>query len=322
MRETRSITITIATLLSLVLALAGAVTVAVRWSGADDRNAAGSRPEDGRPSVDLADSVSAYTSRFTPDHGFRAPSATERRTLAEGVGLLLDGRRDQAVRRLAQVDFAVRTVIDSGSGRRFAEVYDQAEQARAPRGWGRVYVGLGHRPRWSVQVPHPVADRATEQLGVRVLRSAPGGILIVAGAHRKAARGDAADVAHRRDTVFHAVCAELARRGIPGVQLHGFAAGSAPGYDVVASTGAGRSGRADGRRLADALRKRNVEVCRGWVRTCPLEGRENVQGRAAAAEDVPFLHIEFAPSVRGDDRLAAEAVAAIRTVTSRWAAAT
>ncbi|GDY58369.1 hypothetical protein SVIO_089920 [Streptomyces violaceusniger] len=123
--------------------------------------------------------------------------------------------------------------------------------------------------RWSVQVPHPVSDADTERLGARVLLDSPGGVLVLAGAHRRAGDDDAADAAHRTDSVFDAVCDELARRGLPGVQLHGFADDSAPGRDVVASTGKGRAGRPDARRLAAALTARHFSVCRAWVRDCP-----------------------------------------------------
>ena len=252
-----------------------------------------------RRRVDLARSIAAYTERFAPGGSSRPPSRTERETVAQGVGLLLDGRREQAEQRLAEVDFAVRTVTDSATGRRFAEVYDRVDEGASARGWGRVLLDLEHPVRWSVQVPHPVSDRNTQTLGVRVLRDAPGGLLVVAGAHRTSGDGNAADVAHRRDTVFHAVCAELVRRGVPGVQLHGFAQRSAPRYDVIASTGAGEDAVASGRRLADALGSRHFAVCRAWARSCPLAGRDNVQGRAAAAAGVPFLHVEFAPGPRG-----------------------
>ncbi len=321
MKAFRARTITIATLLLLLTALAGLGTLVLRGTHDTGRDAGSGRPDGDTQSVDLARDIADYTSRFTPDGGYLPPSRTDRRLVTDGVALLLDGHREQAELRLAEVDFGIRTLVDSATGRRFAEVYDRVDQAPHPRGWGRVYVDLDHRARWSVQVPHPVADQGTEQLGVRVLRGTPGGILIVAGAHRKSGEGDASDVAHRRDTVFHAVCAELVRRGFPGVQLHGFADDSAPDHDVVASTGKGSEGRADGRRLADALRDRGFAVCRAWVRSCPLEGRENVQGRTAADEDVPFLHVEFARSVRSSDTRAAEAAAAVRVVTSRWDAA-
>ncbi|MEU8793933.1 hypothetical protein [Streptomyces sp. NPDC048643] len=273
----------------------------------------------GPPSVDLARSVAAYTDRFAPDGSFQPPSRTEREAIAQAVGLLLDGHREQAEQRLTEVDFALRTVVDSSSGRQFAEVYDRVDQGPSPRGWGRVFVDLEHPVRWSVQVPHPVADQDTELLGVRVLRGAPGGLLVIAGAHRKSGEGNAADVAHRRDTVFHAICAELVRRGVPGVQLHGFAEKSAPRYDVIASTGAGEDGLTAGRRLADALGDRDFAVCRAWARSCPLAGRDNVQGRASADAGVPFLHVEFAPGPRTDSRQTVRAADALAVVTRGWA---
>ncbi|MCS0602219.1 hypothetical protein NX794_13530 [Streptomyces sp. LP11] len=280
--------------------------------------AAPSARQGGAP-VDLARSVADYTSRFGPDRGYLHPGRADREGIAEAIGLLLDGHREQARRQLARRDFTVRTVLDRPTGHRYTEVADRTDTAVTPRGWGRVYLDLDHHPSWSVQVPHPVADHGTEQLGVRVLRGAPGGVLVVAGAHRASGSGNSADVAHRRDTVFHAICAELARRGLPGIQLHGFAASSAPGYDVIASTGAGSAGRREGRALADGLREHGFRVCRAWARTCPLEGRTNMQGRAADTDDVEFLHVEFSPEVRAGGRPAERAADAVAGVTRAWA---
>ncbi|MFI5686535.1 hypothetical protein [Streptomyces sp. NPDC051636] len=320
MRATRSRIITIATILLVIAGLAGALTAVLRATRDGGRDS-GPRPGAGAQQVDLAREVADYTGRFGPGHGYRQPGRADRTAIAKGVGLLLDGHRTQAEQLLSQRDFTVRTVFDRVSERRYAEVADRTDAAVTPRGWGRVYVDLERPPRWSVQVPHPVADHGTEQLGVRVLRDSPGGVMVLAGAHRKAERGNSADMAHRRDTVFYAICAELVRRGVPGVQLHGMAASSAPGYDVVASTGAGSAGRADGRGLADALRTHGFHVCRAWVRNCPLEGQENVEGRAADAANVPFLHVEFAPGVRADGASADRAATAVGEVTRRWATA-
>ncbi len=275
-------------------------------------------PRAATPAPGLERVIAEYTAGFGEDTGYRHPSRGDRETVAKGVALLLDGRREEAEHRLADVDFALRTVTDEATGRRYAEVADRSEGGAAPRGWGRVYLDLDSPARWTVQVPHPVADRNTERLGARLLGRAPGGVLIVAGAHRKAGRGDEADVAHRRDSVFHAVCAELARRGLPGVQLHGMADDSAPDHDVVASTGRGSEGRPEARALAAALRKRGYDVCRAWARSCPLEGRTNVQGRAAAAHDVSFLHVEFGPRLRERPADATEAVNALTEVVRGW----
>ncbi|MFG3197826.1 hypothetical protein ACGFYT_16975 [Streptomyces sp. NPDC048208] len=311
-------TITIATILLVIAGLAGAAAVVLSNARTVTKVASDHHEGERAPRTDLARSVADFTRGFGPGHGYREPGRADRTAVATAIGLLLDGHRHEAEQQLSQRDFTVRTIVDQVSGRRYAEVADRTDDAVAPRGWGRFYLDLDHRPRWSVQVPHPVADQGTEQLAVRVLRDSPGGVLVIAGAHRKAGEGNAADVAHRRDTVFHAVCAELARRGMPGVQLHGFAASSAPDHDVIASTGVGREGRSDGRALADALGTHGFRVCRAWARTCPLEGQENMQGRVADARHVPFLHVEFAPAVRGAEAAAEQVAHDIGVVTRRW----
>ncbi|AGP53391.1 hypothetical protein [Streptomyces rapamycinicus] len=299
------------------LLLAALSTYTIARSSGDDNG----RTSDGAwaPEVPLERRITDFTAGLDPDGDYREPRRAERRDIAHAVGLILDGHPDRARPLLADVGFRLRTLTDTGIGRRYAELSDRTGDGPDPRGWARVYVDLSAPVRWSVQVPHPVSDADTERLGARVLLDSPGGVLVLAGAHRRAGDDDAADAAHRTDSVFDAVCDELARRGLPGVQLHGFADDSAPGRDVVASTGEGRAGRPDARRLAAALTARHFSVCRAWVRDCPLEGRDNVQGRRAATGHVPFLHIEFARSVRASDRQIGHAVAAIGTVTARWA---
>ncbi|MBI0300353.1 hypothetical protein JBE04_39345 [Streptomyces sp. PRKS01-29] len=319
MAEIRAKAITMAAITVAFGLLVAALSTCTTARSAGDDSA---RTPDGTraPEVPLERRITGFTAGLDPGADYREPRRAERRAVAHAVGLVLDGHPDRARPLLADVGFRLRTLTDTGTGRRYAELADRTGDGPDPRGWARVYVDLAAPVRWSVQVPHPVSDADTERLGARVLLGSPGGVLVLAGAHRRAGDGDAADAAHRTDSVFDAVCDELARRGLPGVQIHGFADGSAPGRDVVASTGTGRAGRPDARRLAAALTARHFSVCRAWVRDCPLEGRDNVQGRGAATERVPFLHIEFARSVRASDGQIRNAVAAIGTVTARWAA--
>lgn len=296
--------------------------------------------------TDLLTRVTRFTSQFGVTGGYRTPTRAEREILMEGVSALFEGNVDKARTRLADVDYRLDTFTDEPGGRRFAEVAEVADAASRPgsanRGWGRVYVDLGGPPRWSVQVPHPIADQDTERLGAEVLRGAPGGVMVLAGAHRRAAAGsdegaeagggsgegedaaasgDAADMAHRTDSVFHAVVAELTRRGLPGIQLHGFADSSAAAGAVV-STGAGTAAAADAERLAEQLRDRGITPCRAWTDACRLEGRGNEQGRLAAEHGTRFLHLELARFVRADPRRTTEAARAVTYVTSRWAGET
>ncbi|MFJ5721355.1 hypothetical protein [Streptomyces sp. NPDC093149] len=267
---------------------------------------------DARDGDDLARRITEFTRGTVAHSDYQRPLPAQRRTVAEAVGLFLDGHRAEAGRRLAEVDFGIRTFTDTGTGRRFAEIADRAAEVR--RGWGRVYVDLSTPARWSVQVPHPVADTRSEQLGIGVLRARTGGVLVLAGAHRNAGKGDRADVAHRSDSVFDVVCDELVRHRLPGLQVHGFADSTEPDYDVIASTGKGDQGRTTARRTATALRREGFAVCRAWARRCALEGRSNEQGRRAAADGVPFLHMEFSRSVRDDEERMRQAAGALATM--------
>ncbi|MZD03578.1 hypothetical protein GTW43_01055 [Streptomyces sp. SID5785] len=319
MTGNRTKTVTIAIILVVVVSV-GVMFTAFTPGRDDSGGHADAARSDGRERVDLLARVARYTAPFDPDSGYRSPSSDDRATVARAVGLLVEGHREQAEQALSDVDFTLGTVVDEADGRRYTEIADRSDEGPAPRGWGRVYVaddGTPERRRWMVQVPHPVADRHTERVGVGVLRGTPGGILLIAGAHRKAGRGNASDVAHRRDTVFDAVADELVRRSLPAVQVHGFADASAR-HDVVASTGRGSVARGEGRDLADALRDDGFAVCRAWARSCPLEGRSNVQGRAASRQRVPFLHVELSNRIRTDAGRTDRVVAAFGRVTDRW----
>ncbi|MFI1257566.1 hypothetical protein ACH4U6_27805 [Streptomyces netropsis] len=277
-------------------------------------------------SVDLGQWITGFTDRITQSGGYRVPSASERRAIADGVRLVLDGKQPEAERSLSAVGYTLRTLVDRDGGMEVAEIADATKDGEARRGWGRIYVDLRGPARWSVQVPHPTADQRTEQLGIGLLRSSPGGVLVVAGAHRNAGADgdereeeDAADVAHRSDSVFAAVSDTLADRRLPAIQVHGFADSSSPGNDVVVSPGKGDAGLPAARRLSNALRKLHLRTCEVWQRDCGrLEGRTNVEGDHADAVDVPFVHVEHSRRVRDDDRLLAQAVRALTEVTKRW----
>lgn len=154
--------------ISLVTALVAVGVVLVTSNGGG--GSAKDRPQRARPreQVDLAARIDDFTRQTIRRSAFRPPTALERRAVADGVGLYLDGRRAEAGRRLAEVDFGVSAFTDTATGRPFAEFADRAREST--RGWGRVYVDLPQagRPaaKWSVQVPHPVADADSEKLGV------------------------------------------------------------------------------------------------------------------------------------------------------------
>lgn len=277
-------------------------------------------PDDSVPNprqlVDLRSRILAYTADFRSDGPYASPTDTQREQLAEGVGHLLEGETKEAQRLLAAVGFGVNRLTDSASGRR----YDEVAATRPGKGehWGRLYLNANSGILWNAQVPHPVADQDTEQLGVRLLEGAPGGALVLAGAHRRAGEEGAADVAHREDSLFHAIVLELQKRGVPGVQLHGFARSSERPYEAVLSTGAARNALNETSALADRLETDGLRVCRGWSARCPLEGATNVQGRAAEDQGAKFVHVELAPAARGDGSDADTTAQALTGLVTTW----
>ncbi|MFD8008709.1 hypothetical protein [Streptomyces sp. NPDC058955] len=273
-------------------------------------------PPKGTKLVDVDRRIVDYARQAAERAPYTPPSAAERKRLALGVGRLLDGDRPGAERVLAGVGFRVTRLTDAVSGRRYDEVAARGQGPEAR--WGRLYVSADAELRWSVQVPHPVADRDTETLGAHLLEGTPHGAVVLAGAHRTAGRGDAADVAHRTDSAFHAIVVELQKRDVPGIQVHGFAQTPGRPYDAILSTGAARTASRDAATLADLMGSRDLRVCRAWSAPCPLEGATNAQGKSAHRRGTPFLHVELAPRARADTPKADRTRAALSTFLSTW----
>lgn len=206
-----------------MVSLVGVLALFLPLSGcgsAPDRPAGRTEPS-AKELVDLSSRVLSYTATFRPDAPYTPPDGEQREQLARAVGRLLTGDARTAEHLLAPIGLKVTRLTDTPSGRRYDEIAATGDGDSAH--WGRLYLNADSRVRWSAQVPHPVSDRGTERLGLRLLEDNTGGALVLAGAHRRAGRTDAADVAHREDSAFHAIVVELQKRGVPGVQLHGFA---------------------------------------------------------------------------------------------------
>jgi hypothetical protein len=272
-----------------------------------------------RELVDLRDRLLSYTADLRPGGLYTPPDGTERDRLSEAVDHLLAGDAARAQRLLAPLGLGVTRLTDTGSGHRYDEIAATGP-GRAVR-WGRLYLSADSSTRWNVQVPHPVSDRDTEKLGLWLLEHRPGGSLVLAGAHRRAGKNGAADVAHREDSAFHTIVVALQKHGVPGLQVHGFSASSGHPYDAVVSSGAAQSTSGAAAALADRMEADGLRVCRGWSARCPVEGTQNVQGRSATRRHVPFLHVELVPDARGDGPLADKAAEALGELLGTWAAA-
>ncbi|GIG61547.1 hypothetical protein Lfu02_59190 [Longispora fulva] len=229
---------------------------------------------------------------------YRDPSGSEAQIAKDAVLRLLDAPATPAGYESAFAGLGFRTVTgtDPVTSRPYLLLLGERGTERS---WGAILVDRSVPVSLVVEVPHTGFDLNTDVIGMAEFRARPGAVLLVAGAHRNAA-GGLADVAHNDRSLFHALTTALAGRGLPQVQLHGFADESLPDWDVVVSVGAAGV-LAQARAVSDALTTAGFDVCRAWERQCgKLEGNNNVQGRAAAQLGQVFVHVEISNSNRGD----------------------
>ncbi|WP_238011495.1 hypothetical protein KZZ52_47915 [Dactylosporangium sp. AC04546] len=252
-------------------------------------------------SADPGSLVEAHTARVSRDGPYRDPTDHERAQAREAVRQLLDRPGDGAALGAAfgALGYTAAEGADPATGRPYRMFSMSPTEEPA---WGILLVDRSAPPRVVVEVPHPGFDTNTDKLGVAVHRLVPGAVLLVAGAHR-AAGGGAADVAHNSGSMFHTLATAFAERGLPQVQLHGFADTNRPEAQVVVSAGAGAPTRL-ARELATGLeRDAGLVVRRAWEqRRGRLEGTGNDQGRAAAALGAEFVHLELGWVIRRDPR--------------------
>ncbi|WP_231949538.1 hypothetical protein [Alloactinosynnema sp. L-07] len=245
---------------------------------------------------DLDRVVADFVADLSADAPYRAPDPDERAALAQVVDRLASGSATEVADRVRALGYETREGVDKPTGRPYVVL---AHPSGTERAWGMFVVDRSRSARVIVEVPHPASDLRTEDIGLALFRRGPGAVLAVSGTHRRAA-GGAGDVAHRADSMFHAVTDTLARRGLPQVQLHGYDDASLPEADIVISPGATETTPAL-RSAAEGLSGAGLRVCQAWSQRCgELEGRRNEQGVAAAEHGATFVHVEMNATVRDD----------------------
>jgi hypothetical protein len=274
---------------AVALVAAIAILIVVRIDDGQSRGSAGPVPSG--PVPDLTDRVTGFLAAQRADQPYRDPTAAERADAAVAFAHVLSGSPGS----FAAFGFSAVEDVDPDTGRRYA-LYASGSGDRA---WGAVLVDLSAPIRRAIEVPHPRTDIDTEGVGLDLFRKVPGSVVLFAGAHRRAGAG-AADVAHNAASFFHALAVTLAERGVPQVQVHGFADLNLPDADSVVSTGSDTPNPL-ATRIADDLDARGITACRAWGTACGrLEGTTNVQGHAAAEQGSVFVHVELSNRLRAD----------------------
>jgi hypothetical protein len=213
------------------------------------------------------------------------------------------------------------------------DIYLQLKEMGLPtRGWGTVFFNVNARNGTVIEIPHPVHDFGTPEMGWRAFRQFGAETLIIAGAHRNnlsqisddVAPGETerqypiSDPSHCRDTMFQAMHQGATSDESVVLQFHGFAADKqlekTPEFDV--STQAvltdGLDDCWDPPRLVASLARLTEAGYKSHIVTWEtpalgvLSGISNVQkkdmvergllGRWRSRAD--FVHIEFDSTVR------------------------
>lgn len=150
-----------------------------------------------------------------------------------------------------------------------------------------------------VQIPHPVADTHSEDMGTQLFNDTNAQLFMVAGAHREAG-DDSADVAHRNDATFSAVNEAVLRPEMTVIQLHGFSSDNHDkDYDEVVLSSTVDEPSPLVKKLSKDLSDKDFDTCVYDGDDCEnLAGTTNVQSAPARARGVDFIHIEVESDIR------------------------
>jgi len=170
------------------------------------------------------------------------------------------------------------------------------------RGWGKVLYRVQPSQELAIEVPHPVFDGGTPELGVALFERTGAQALVLAGAHRwnRAERAEEqpdrgmADAAHTTSTFFHAVHQTLTG---PVLQLHGFKARNPAEPEVFLSDG--QDDEHDPAALVHLRDRLGEQGFRPFIvdfQEDYLTARTNVQAQHRRGQD--FIHMELSDSIR------------------------
>lgn len=186
------------------------------------------------------------------------------------------------------------------------------EELPISRGWGTYIYNPGYVHNSAIQVPHPLFDMDTPEMGVKLFKALQSRWLILAGTHRYANEGGEADMAHNEKAVFQTAHKMSQAEWVP--QLHGFNDQN-PVYDdypeIIISNGTTTPHEVQFN-LQQSLQDRSFTVGvyneENQNDLSRLAATQNVQGRYSRNFDDKFIHLEFANPLRTQSDLTDQVV--------------
>jgi hypothetical protein len=238
------------------------------------------------------------------------------------------GNVHDAAFEAAKLDYQIVKFVDAATDRNYYVLRENLGRQGSSRGWGSFILNPDSQVNVLVEVPHPIADLQTPEIGGAVFELADARGFLLAGAHRLKA-----DVPDLVDSIFHQV--HTAWVGPTGTnaawQIHGFASAKhafPENVQVVASAGDGairpelamlhEKLEGEGLKtyvfnerppLSSANRRLNGDV--PGVTFSSLAATMNEQGRHSRSLGGAFVHVELESQVRLDAEQAERAAATI-----------
>ena len=286
----------VSTLLALTMLLVAAIIILVDRG----RDHSGPLPvERGRLSQVIAKIVGAMPERES--EGYVRPSRRQASEFADLASAMEAGDLERASRSAAALDYTLVWYEDTSTGRRLLMAREEEVPTReAKRGWGTIVVDPGGTDV-IIEVPHPLFDIDTSDVGVELFKATKAKALLLSGAHRYSWADERADVAHTPGTAFDAAHGAL----LPArfvVQPHGFHAREDDRYpDVVLSAGVAPA-PAGVRSVYRSMNSAGIDIglFDGGSRYEDLAGTTNLQGISTREAGGEFVHVELARHVRTD----------------------
>jgi hypothetical protein len=223
-----------------------------------------------------------------------------------------------AARQADKLDYELVEFTDTHTKHEYYVLRENRKRVDPIRGWGSYIVNPNSRIDALVEVPHPIADAQTPEVGGLVFENAEAKGFLLAGTHR-----EKADVPDLVDSIFHQVhtawIGPLAQ--ITAWQIHGFASfkhAFPRGAEVVASTGdggivpelssldamledRGLTSYVFNDREADSRVNKRLNKGVPGVTFTSLAATQNEQGRLSRSLGGAFVHVELETSIRSKE---------------------
>ncbi len=211
-----------------------------------------------------------------------------------------DGKLAEAAALAAQMKYRLRRFNDPSLARVFIVLL---EDSSVNRGWGTYLFYLmpdGQYRNLLIEVPHPLFDVNTPEVGILAYIKSEAMGFLIAGAHRYSNRDNSSDVPWAPLSIFNMVHQQFTDLGSVAIQVHGFVQTQTRNYpQIILSRGDGVT-TGPIATFASLLRERGFTVgTYDGLQYGDLSGN-NQQSKYSRSVGAVFIHMEMERPIRDD----------------------